>query len=160
MSADGGAAEPYGTAVVLSEGPFAGWTTWGTGADPFETLVGPFCFKEEEARTRSAFQPRREHLNGGGAVHGGALMSFADFALFSIAHKALAGVKAVTLSCNCEFISSADLDGWLEAEGEVLRNGRSVIFVRGLITQRAHPVLAFSGALKKIAASASQNVEA
>ncbi len=78
-------------------------------------------------------------------------MSFADFALFSIAHKALeGGVKAVTLTCNCEFIDAGDLNGWVEAEGEVLRDGKSLVFVRGLVTQRARPLLAFSGALKKI----------
>lgn len=144
---DGG----YSSPVVLTEGPFAGWTTWGAGADPYETHLGPFCFKVEDGRARSAFIPRREHLNGGGNVHGGALMSFADFSLFSIAHNALAGsVHAVTLTCNCEFLSAGTLDGWIESEGEVIRNGRSVIFVRGIVTQRARPVLAFSGALKKI----------
>jgi uncharacterized protein (TIGR00369 family) len=107
--------------------------------------------KYEDGRARCAFQPRREHLNGGGAIHGGALMGFADFALFSITHNALAsGVKAVTLICNCEFIGAGDLDGWVEAEGEVLRDTRSLVSVRGVVTQRGRPVLAFSGTLKKI----------
>lgn len=142
---------PYGLPVELRDGPFAGWSTWGAGADPYETHNGPFCFKVENGRARCAFAPRREHLNGGGAIHGGALMSFADFALFSIAHKALeGGVKAVTLTCNCEFIDAGDLNGWVEADGEVLRDGKSLVFVRGLVTQRARPLLAFSGALKKI----------
>ncbi|MES1197297.1 MAG: PaaI family thioesterase [Pseudomonadota bacterium] len=153
MSADGAANEAYGKPVVLAEGPFAGWTTWSRGTDPYETLLGPFCFKIENGRARCAFEPKHHHLNGGGFIHGGALMSFADFSLFSIAHKALEGnVKAVTLSCNCEFISAGTLDGWIEAEGDVLRTTRSIIFVRGLVTQNARTVLAFSGALKKIGA--------
>ena len=82
MAADG---TSYTGAIELTEGPFAGWITWGAGSDPFETANGPFCFKIENGTARCAFQPRREHLNGGGAVHGGALMRFADFALFSIA---------------------------------------------------------------------------
>lgn len=151
MSADGAGDAPYGKPTELTEGPFAGWMTWGKGADPFETQLGPFCVKYEGGRARCAFQPRREHLNGGGAIHGGALMSFADFALFSIAHNALAsGVKAVTLTCNCEFIGAGDLEGWVEAEGEVLRDTRTLVFARGLITQHNRPVLAFSGTLKKI----------
>ena len=137
--------------ILVTEGPFAGWMTWSRGADPYETLLGPFCFKLEDEHVRSAFEPKTHHLNGGATLHGGALMSFADFSLFSIAHKALSDdVRAVTLSCNCEFLSAGDLDGWIEAEGEVLRETRSIIFVRGLITQRDRPVLAFSGALKKI----------
>jgi uncharacterized protein (TIGR00369 family) len=142
--------QAYSRPILLTEGPFAGWTTWSHGADPYETAIGPFCFKEKDGRALSAFQPRREHLNGGGKIHGGALMSFADFSLFSIAHNALKGVHAVTLTCNCEFLSAGDLSAVIEAEGEVLRNTRSLIFVRGVITQSARPLLAFSGTLKKI----------
>lgn len=138
----------------LEDGPFAGWLTWGAGADPYESLIGPFCFKvEDDGAAVCAFQPRAEHRNGGGAVHGGLLMSFADFALFSFAYKALArGVRAVTLTCNCEFIGAANLDGWIEARGEVLRETKSLLFVRGVLTQQGRAVLAFSGTLKKIGA--------
>jgi len=151
MSADG--ATPTGPSVI-ADGPFAGWTTWSNGADPYESVIGPFCFKVEDGRARSAFEPKPHHLNGGGTVHGGALMSFADFALFAIAHSALNGnVKAVTLTCNSEFIGAGNLnDGLIEAHGEVLRDTRSLIFVRGLITQASRPLLAFSGTLKKIGA--------
>ncbi len=136
----------------LTEGPFAGWLTWSAGGDPFETAIGPFCFREEEDVVRCAFQPRQDHLNGGGTIHGGVLMSFADFAFFCIAHKSLAGAKAVTLTCNSEFLSAGTVEGIVEAQGEVLRATRSLIFVRGVITQVSRPLLAFSGTLKKIVA--------
>jgi len=152
MSADGAGDAPYGKPITLTEGPFAGWTAWTNGIDPYETLIGPFCSKIEDGKARCAFQPRHDHLNGGGAIHGGALMSFADFSLFSIAHNALRGAKAVTLTCNCEFISAGGLEGWIEAGGEVLRETRSLVFVRGLVTQGSRTLLAFSGALKKIGA--------
>lgn len=151
MSGDGTPQTMSSGAVTLTEGPFAGWTTWSQGADPYETAIGPFYFRAEGERMRCAFQPRREHLNGGGTIHGGALMSFADFSLFAIAHKALEGVNAVTLTCNSEFIGAGGLDGTVEAEGEVIRETRSVIFVRGLVTQASRPLLSFSGTLKKIA---------
>lgn len=150
MTEEDGDGQTWGQAVVLAEGPFKGWTTWSTGADPFETSIGPFCFRVDAGVARCGFQPRREHLNGGGTVHGGALMSFADFSLFAIAHNALRGAKAVTLTCNCEFLGAGGLEGVIEAEGEVLRETRSLVFVRGLVTQAARPVLAFSGTLKKI----------
>lgn len=149
MSADG--ATPTGP-TVITEGPFAGWTTWSNGADPFESTIGPFFFRATDGRAQCAFEAKPHHLNGGGAVHGGALMSFADFALFAIAHNALREVKAVTLTCNSEFIGAGGLDAWIEAEGEVLRDTRSLVFVRGLITQASRPLLAFSGTLKKIGA--------
>lgn len=139
--------------VRLTDGKFAGWLTWGQGGDPYESLIGPFCFKvDDDGAAVCAFEPRPDHLNSGGAVHGGLLMSFADFSLFSFAHNALAGgVKAVTLTFNSEFIAAATLDGVIEARGEILRETKSVLFVRGLVTQRTRAVLAFSGTLKKIA---------
>lgn len=135
-------------AVLIEEGPFAGWRTWTS--DPFETQLGPFCYRKEGENLRCAFQPRREHLNGGGAIHGGALMSFADFCLFALADEALQGQRTVTLTCNSEFISAGNLDGWIEGEGRVLRQTRSLVFVQGLLQQRARPLLSFSGVLKKL----------
>lgn len=136
--------------IILKEGRLAGWSTWSDGGDPYETANGPFCFRVEGERVRCAFEPRREHLNGSGAIHGGALMSFADFALFCIAQRELADQRAVTLTCNSEFLRAGSLDGLVETEGEVLRATRTLIFVRGLVTQLSHPLLAFSGTLKKM----------
>lgn len=145
-------AENVGNAgpVAIQEGAFRGWMTWGDGEDPFETAIGPFCFRGQGQDLTCAFDPKRMHLNGGGTIHGGALMSFADFALFAIAHEALAGAKAVTVAFHCEFLSPGGLDERIEARGEVLRATRALIFVRGLVTQEKRPLLAFSGTLKKI----------
>jgi uncharacterized protein (TIGR00369 family) len=142
--------QPY----KLEAGPFAGWYTWGDGGDPFETVNGPFCFTFDGHNVVCGFEPRRDHLNGAGAIHGGALMSFADFSLFAIAHTALKDVNAVTLTCNCEFIAAGTLGAIVEARGEVLRATRSLVFLRGLIMQAGQPLLAFSGTLKKLSPKA------
>lgn len=149
---DGGGSEQWGRTTVLTEGPFAGWRTWaGPQGDPFETYVGPLCYRiEEDGRVRCAFQPRPEHLNGGGFLHGGALMTFADFSLFAIAHSAMQNASAVTLTMNSEFIAGGGLDGWVEAEGEVVKETRSLVFVRGLLKQNGKVLFAYSGTLKKI----------
>ena len=104
-------AENVGNAgpVVIADGPFRGWMSWGAGEDPFETAIGPFCFRGTGRDLTCAFEPKRTHLNGGGTIHGGALMSFADFCLFAIAHEALAGAKAVTVAFHCEFLSPGGL---------------------------------------------------
>lgn len=152
MNGDGTPQTTWSGGVTLKEGPFAGWTTWSQGGDPFETIIGPFYFKTEaDGGVRCAFEPKPHHLNGGGSIHGGCLMSFADFSLFGIAHNTLAGAHAVTLTFNSEFIGAGGLDGVVEAGGEVIRETRSVIFVRGIVTQAERPLLSFSGTLKKIA---------
>jgi acyl-coenzyme A thioesterase PaaI-like protein len=136
----------------MTAGPFEGWTTWSQGQDPFETHVGPFYFRVlADGSAISAFEPRRHHLNGSGAIHGGVLLSFADFALFSIAHNALGGdITAVTLTLNSEFASAGDLDGNVEARGEVVRETGSLVFARGILSQKERPLLVFSGTLRKL----------
>ena len=49
--------------------------------DPFEDHVGPFGYKVEDGRITFAVQTDERHRNTGGSVHGGMLMTFADFAL-------------------------------------------------------------------------------
>ena len=141
----------YGPTVTLQSGPFAGWSTWGDGGDPFETHNGPFCFRTEaDGVIRAAFQPQRHHLNGAGALHGGALMSFADFALFALAGKELADAMAVTVTFNAEFVGAGGLEGWVEAQGRVIKATRSLVFVQAVLVQQNKPLLAFSGTLKKL----------
>jgi acyl-coenzyme A thioesterase PaaI-like protein len=89
-------------------------------------------------------------MNVGSALHGGCLMTFADFALFWIAYDELRGTGAVTASFSSEFIDSAREGELIEATGEVLRSTRSMIFARGLISSGNRPLLSFSGILKKL----------
>lgn len=144
--------EQWGRTTVLTEGPFKGWRTWaGPDGDPFETYIGPLCYKvEEDGRVRCAFEPQQHHLNGGGFLHGGALMSFADFSLFAIAANAIKGASSVTLTMNSEFIGAGKLGAWVEAEGEVLKETRALVFVRGVLKQEGKVIFAYSGTLKKI----------
>jgi acyl-coenzyme A thioesterase PaaI-like protein len=152
MNGDGSPQTTWSGGITLTEGPFAGWTTWSQGGDPFETIIGPFYFKTEaDGRARCVFEPKPHHLNGGGSIHGGCLMSFADFSLFGIAHNILTGAHAVTLTFSSEFVGAGGLNGLVEARGEIVRDTRSVIFVRGIVTQAERPLLSFSGTLKKIA---------
>jgi uncharacterized protein (TIGR00369 family) len=141
----------YGEPQPLKDGPFAGWLSWGEGLDPFETLCGPLCFRvESDGRARAAFQPERKHLNGGGVLHGGALMTFADFSLFALAHGALGGQHAVTVTMNCELAGAGTLAGPVYAEGRVARQTKSLLFVQGWLEQNGETIMTFSGVLKKL----------
>lgn len=152
MNGDGTPQATWSGGVTLTEGPFAGWTTWSQGGDPYETLIGPFYFRSEpDGSARCAFEPKAHHCNGGGSIHGGCLMSFADFSLFAIAHNTLKGAHAVTLTFSSEFVGAGAANELVEARGEVIRDTRTVTFVRGIVTQAARPLLSFSGTLKKIA---------
>ncbi len=142
--------EGPGREIIAGVGEWAGWSLI-RGGDPFEDLSGPFYLRDEPDGTRRcAFKVETKHLNGSGNLHGGCLMTFADFALFMIAHEALEGVESVTVSLNGEFVGPAGLGDLVECAGEVVRAGRSMVFIRGLITCAGAPLLSFSGVVKKL----------
>jgi acyl-coenzyme A thioesterase PaaI-like protein len=133
----------------VTEGEWAGWSCY-PGGDPFEDLAGPFYFKVgDDGRAVCAFRAERKHLNGGGFLHGGCVMTFADFSLFVIARKEIEGFPTVTATFNGELVGTAHEGDLVECSGEVVKNGRSMVFVRGLVTCKGEPVMAFSSVLKK-----------
>lgn len=135
---------------LVETGDWAGWRTW-SGLDPFEDQSGPFYFQEDESgRVTTAFRAEKKHMNGGGFMHGGCMMTFADFSLFAIAWKELADSRAVTVSLNGEFVGPARPGDLVSATGEVVRAGGSLLFIRGLIATGSSPMLNFSGVIKKI----------
>ena len=133
----------------VTEGEWAGWSCY-PGGDPFEDLAGPFYFKiDDDGRPVCAFRAERKHLNGGGFLHGGCVMTFADFSLFVIARDDIVGSSCVTATFNCELVGTAFEGDLVECRGEVVKPGRSMVFVRGMITKGDEPVASFSSVLKK-----------
>ena len=133
----------------VSDGEWAGWLKWMPG-DPFEDHSGPFYCRRDEDGMACAFRPQAHNRNGGGMIHGGALMTFADYALFMLASQNSDMVHGVTVTMNCEFVGPARPGELLTARGEVVRGGRSLMFVRGTIRNDDGPVLAFSGTIKRM----------
>jgi uncharacterized protein (TIGR00369 family) len=146
---DGGDVQNPWVPQPVTEGEWAGWGRYDT--DPFEAMTGPFyCRRDEAGQMICAFRAETKHMNASGYMHGGCMATFADYALFMIADEALAGVGSVTASLNCEFVDSARAGDLIEARGEVVRAGGSMVFVRGLITTRERPIANFSAIVKKI----------
>ncbi|MEL7189529.1 MAG: PaaI family thioesterase [Pseudomonadota bacterium] len=138
----------YGNAVECKEGEFAGWYHWNH--DPFETRAGPFFMRrEDDGSYLSAFRAEDRHMNGGGFMHGGCLMTFADFALFAIATDELDGAHSVTMNLSNDFLGAVKPGALVEARGEVTRGGGKTIFVRGMITGDGEPAMSFTGIIRK-----------
>lgn len=138
-----------GRLARVEEGEWAGWSVWQPG-DPFEDHAGPFYSREDARGLVCGFRPTTKNLNGFGAVHGGALMTFADFALFRIPAGMSSGFHGVTVAFTAEFLAPAEPDVLTTARGEVMRAGRSLVFVRGTIDQGERAVLSFSGTIKRV----------
>ena len=146
---DGSVEEQPWRTVVEAAGEWAGWER--SESDPFELYAGPFYTRRDEAgRWVCAFRAEKKHMNGGGFMHGGALATFADYAIFMFAREQLAGSGSVTASLNTEFLDGAQEGDLVEATGEVTRAGGSMVFVRGIARVGDRPVLNFSAIIKKV----------
>ena len=136
----------------VTEGEWAGWS-YDPGGDPYEDLAGPFYWRRDgEGALRCAFRAEKKHMNGGDFLHGGCVMTFADFCLFVIARDELKDSHAVTATFNGEFVGTAHVGDLVECTGEVVKAGRSMVFVRGIIANASaggEPMMSFSSVLKK-----------
>jgi len=127
----------------------AGYQLWGED-DPFENMIGPFYMKEcDDGSHRTAFWSEARHCNSSGVLHGGLLMSFADYSLFAIARSALSG-PSVTVGFNSEFIAAAGAGSLIESTGELMRATGSLLFVRGTVFTADTALMSFSGIVKRL----------
>ena len=129
---------------------FAGWSKWH-GTDPFEDMAGPFFYRHtHEHGIVTAFKVEDRHMNAGNAIHGGMLMTFADYSLFVIAMDQLGDAGGVTIALNGEFTAAGRASGIVTARGEVVRATGSMVFVRGTIHQDDAVLVSFSGIVRKL----------
>jgi acyl-coenzyme A thioesterase PaaI-like protein len=135
-------------ANVIETGPWAGWRTWAH--DVFETATGPFHARNRpDGSVETAFVAEPRHMNGGGSMHGGCLLTFADFSVFAIADEVIGG-NAVTVNRSGDFLGPASVGERMVGTGEVTRAGGRLIYVRGLITAADRPCLSFSSVITRI----------
>ena len=133
---------------IETEGEFKDWRTWTR--DSFETHNGPFWHRiDENGKVQCAFRVEAKHLNGMRNVHGGALMSFADYCLFAIASSHLDS-PGVTVGFSCEFLDAGREGELIECDGEVTRAGGSLIFLRGTLKSGDRSLFTFSGTIKRV----------
>jgi acyl-coenzyme A thioesterase PaaI-like protein len=133
---------------IGTDGEFKGWRTWSR--DNFETHNGPFWHRmEDDGRIRCAFRVEQKHLNGASNVHGGAFMAFADYCLFATASPLLEG-PGVTMTFACEFLDAAREGELIEGRVDITRAGRSMIFLRGMLTSGDRALFSFSGTIKRV----------
>lgn len=118
--------------------------------DPFEDHVGPFGYRRDGRRIRFAFQSDGRHANTSGTVHGGMLMTFADFALCLAAVWDQPGERCVTVSCHCAFVAPGTPGAMIEATGEVVRRTRTLAFVRGEVLEDDQVLLTYSAIVKRL----------
>lgn len=105
------------------------WTKHFYGG--FVDDVGPLLVRVREGHPQFAFRIDKRHLNGNSVVHGGVIMTFLDQSLGMTAWQVHKLYRQATIQLNVAFIEAVRAGELLEARCEVVRRGRSVMFMRG-----------------------------
>ena len=130
-----------------------GWWTWDLpDEERYNTTLGKLLVRGEgEGRSRCRMFPDRRQSNLGEVVHGGAILTFIDMAMFAGGYAAGAGLgPSVTLDLSAQFLSPARLGVPLDCTVELLRESKRMAVMRGLVEQDGEKVAAWSGTLRKL----------
>ncbi|RAI04163.1 PaaI family thioesterase [Acuticoccus sediminis] len=107
-----------------------GWTA--LSGQGYMDWVGPLLMRTlPDGDVRYAMRVEERHLNGFGIVHGGAIMTFLDHAIGVYGSRTHDAPGQATINLNVSFVEGVMAGSLLEAEIEVVRTTRSVIFLRG-----------------------------
>jgi acyl-coenzyme A thioesterase 13 len=130
-----------------------GWYSWGDfPRGSFAAQTGRLLFRPDgEGRALCRMLPTEAHMNMGGSIHGGAVMSFIDMALF--AGGLCAGMERahyVTLDLTTHFLARGKAGSPLDAHVELVRQTRGHAFLQGVVKQNGENCYSFTGTLKRV----------
>ncbi len=122
--------------------------------DRAEDHIGPYFFRWlGGGRVDTAFRVQPHHVNTYGAVHGGALMTFADYTLCLAAMESESDV-VVTVSATCDFVDAGRAGELLLGHGETTRLTGSLAFTRATLCAERDgarvPLVTASGVIKRV----------
>ena len=121
----------------------------------FMQFAGPAWRRRESEKLQLALMTGGQHANRNGVVHGGVLLALADHALGMISLDRTGHFGQATISLNVQFVSPAAIGDFIEVDAEVIRQTRSIVFLRG--TLRVGPrVVATADGIWKILDSKSR----
>ncbi len=141
---------------MLTDHPdYPGWQEWRVGGEKQfnRAVLGLMLVRLDDAhRARIRIFPRELLSNSLGAIHGGAILSFIDVALFAGSSLLLGKNMAngVTVELGHQFFAPGDISRPLDAVVEVMRETGRMVFARGEVVQDDDLIGSFSGILRKI----------
>lgn len=136
------------TAPTPADLEAAGWTAHGeTG---FGAAIQPFWIRDHgsgpESGPEMAILVEDRHLNSNlGSVHGAVLMALADVGLGIGAARAAGHGRMVTAQLAVQFLATTGPGVLLSCRPEVLRCGRRMIAVRGLLVAEGRTIASAEG---------------
>ena len=130
-----------------------GWYSWGDfPRSSFAAATGRLLFKPDgPGRGITRMFPTEDHMNMGGSIHGGAIMSFIDMSMF--AGGLCGGMEKahyVTLDLTTHFLARGQAGSPLDAHVELVKQTRGHAFLQGVVKQNGENCYSFTGTLKKV----------
>jgi len=120
--------------------PLPGYTIYDP-VDPFEQVAGPFFWKKlDDGTDHLVVRSERKHGNRQGVTHGGFLLTMIDLC-FAVTAKEHPDQRLVTISLSSEFVAGGEVGSLIEAKAEVVRNTRSLCFLRGQVYSQGQTLL-------------------
>lgn len=124
-----------------------GWELGNAGG--FTDEVGPFWIRRQGDSISAGLQVEERHCNRHiHTIHGGVVMTFADIGLGLGVGTAIGGNHCVTASLQTHFLATARAGDFIHCTPEVVRQGKSMVFVRGLIMVGDTPIAQADGIWK------------
>jgi len=130
-----------------------GWYSWGDfPRSSFAAATGRLLFRPDgPGRGIVRMFPTEDHMNMGGSIHGGAVMSFIDMSMF--AGGLCAGMERshyVTLDLTTHFLARGQAGTPLDSHVELIRQTRGHAFLQGVVKQNGENCYSFSGTLRRV----------
>ena len=152
MSADNANPDSKNGTDLATDAAFEGWQRAEPG-DTFNGLVGAYYYQgDAPGNIKAAFRAEKHHLNQGGSVHGGCLLTLADTAVFAFAYPYLNGGGGVTVQLDAQFLSPGREGDVIIATGEITRAGKTLIYGRGQLMAEDRVIMTFNAILARKAA--------
>lgn len=130
-----------------------GWYSWGEfPRGSFAAATGRLLFKPDgPGRGLCRMFPTEAHMNMGGSLHGGSVMSFIDMSMFAGGLCAgMAPGHFVTLDLTTHFVARGKPGIPLDAHVELVKQTRGHAFLQGIVRQNGEACYSFSGTLKRV----------
>src|SRR5207237_5344835 len=130
-----------------------GWYSWGDfPRGSFAAATGRLLFKPDgPGRSICRMFPTEDHMNMGGSLHGGSVMSFIDMSMFAGGLCAgMAPGHFVTLDLTTHFLARGRAGTPLDAHVELVRQTPGHAFRNGGVRQNYDPFYICNRMLKRI----------
>jgi acyl-coenzyme A thioesterase PaaI-like protein len=107
--------------------------------------LGALWTRREGEGFRYAVQLNETHANAQGFIHGGVLMTFMDHGLSLMIWEASGRAACSTVQLDSQFLKAVRPPAFVELDGEIRRQGKSLAFLRGVLRVDGEAVMEANG---------------